>query len=275
MQLKKSHLLLMLVVVMALILLGPAGTLLAQQPNLIKNGSFEEGFITGLGVANQWGYFHSGNVKAGFYDDTWEFVVPDGEHAQLIELIDASANDTYAGIYQKVPVEAGQLYELSFKGLIRSTEGSIKASNYGYRMQYAIDQTGNEDWRNVTAWTELPWDEQPRTDPANGVFTINSLKTTFTAQGDSVTIFIRGWKKWADQSEGNYDIDAVKLVALNAEPATTPAPTVAVAATAKSEPLPETGQENTSTVNLPIVIASALLLTLLIGGALNRKRHQA
>lgn len=273
MPLKKSHLVLMLALVITFILLGPAA-LLAQQPNLIKNGSFEEGFITGLGVANQWGYFHSGNVKAGFYDDTWELVVPDGEHAQLLELIDAGANDTYAGIYQKVPVEAGRQYELSFKGLIRSTEGSIKASNYGYRMQYAIDQTGNEDWRNVAAWAELPWDEQPRTDPANGNFTVNSLKTTFTAKGDSVTVFIRGWKKWADQGEGNYDIDAVKLVALDAA-ASTPVPTAAVAATAKSEPLPETGRENTSTINLPIVIASALLLTLLIGGALNRKRHQA
>lgn len=271
MQLKKSHLLLLFALVVTFILLGPATGLLAQQPNLIKNGGFEEGFVTGLGVANQWGYFHSGNVKVGFYDESWEFVVAEGKHAQLIELIDASANDTYAGIYQKVPVEAGQQYELSFKGLIRSTEGSIKASNYGYRMQYAIDQTGNEDWRNVAAWTELPWDEQPRVTPADGTaFTINSLKTTFTAKGDSVTIFIRGWKKWADQGEGNYDIDAVKLVALSNEPAAT----ATVAATAKSEPLPETGQADAALTNVPVIVASVLLLALLIGGAISRKRPQ-
>ncbi len=248
-----------LLVVMAL--LGFAATqILAQGPNLIKNGGFEDGFVEGLGVANEWNYFHSGDVNPGFYDDSWALVVAAGEHAQLLELVNSAQMDTYAGIYQKVSVTAGQTYQFSFKGLVRSDEGSIDASNYGYRMQYALDQTGNEDWQQVTGWVELPWDEQPRTGPANGAYTINAVETTFTAGGDSVTVFIRGWKKWADGREGNYDIDAVQLIPV--EPA---------------EPLPETGGllSGTSSSLEVIGLGSLTLILVLLGGAyLNQKRRQ-
>lgn len=279
MQLKKSHVYISLCILIILIAV-PATQILAQEPNLVKNGGFEDGFVVGLGVANEWGYFHSGDVNAGFYDDTWDDVVVEGDHAQLLELIDAGVNDTYAGIYQNISVEPGQTYELSFKGLIRSDAGSITASNYGYRMQYAVDLTGNEDWQSVGTWIELPWDEQPRTGPANGsAYTINELQTTFTAGDDSVTVFIRGWKKWADYGEGNYDIDAVRLVAVEVDSEqVAPTPTKApVKAEVSEEPLPETGvNSNRSSTNLVILVASIVLIGILLGGALiNQKRHRA
>ena len=242
------------------------GQAVAQGQNLIQNGSFEEGFVEGLGVANDWGYFHSSNVDPGFYDDSWELVVADGEHAQLIELINATTTDTYAGIYQTANVSPDQSYKLSFKGLVRSDEGSIEASNYGYRMQYAIDLSGNEDWQEVTDWVELPWDEQPREGPASGAgFVMHSAEETFTATGDSVTIFFRAWKKWAGSGEGNYDIDAVRLVAIEDEETEEPA-----------EPLPETGAtaQPVRNSNLVWLVASAVVILLLIGSVFLRQRRR-
>lgn len=242
------------------------GQVVAQGQNLIKNGSFEEGFVEGLGVANDWGYFHSGNAEASFYDDSWELVVADGEHAQLIELTNATSTDSYAGIYQNVDVTPDQSYKLTFKGLVRSQEGSIEASNYGYRMQYAVDLTGNEDWQEVVHWVELPWDEQPREGPESGAgFVIHSEEKTFTATGDSVTVFLRAWKKWAGSGEGNYDIDAIRLVAMEGEEAEEPA-----------EPLPETGAnaQAAGNSNLIWLAASAVVILLLIGSAFLRQRRR-
>lgn len=266
-----------LVITLILLMYVLNGQAFAQGTNLVKNGGFEDGFVEGLGVAKEWGYFHTDNAVASFYDDTWELVVVEGEHAQLIELVDATSSDAYAGIYQTVKVTPDQTYRLSFKGLVRSDAGSIEASDYGFRMQYAIDQTGNQDWREVTDWVELPWDEQPRTGPADGSgFTINSLEKTFTADGDSVTIFIRAWKKWADGNEGNYDIDAVRLVAVGEE--ATPTPTSVPYRDPATQPLPQTGAETQApdTANLIWLSASALLILLLVGGTFwKQKRHAA
>ena len=254
----------------------------AQGPNLVQNGSFEDGFVIGLGVANDWEYFQSGNVKAGFYDDTWNLVVSDGEHAQLIELIDATSTDSYAGIYQSVSVTAGQSYQLSFDGLVRSDEGSIEASGWGYRMQYAIDQTGNTDWQAVTDWVELPWDEQPRLGPNGTTYTIGSMTDTFTADGDTVTIFIRAWKKWAGNHEGNYDIDNVQLVLADAATITTTddnadtTEDTEIVETTDTE-LPETGgvqNSNTNTGTVALFGSIALLVALLGGAVLKQKRAQ-
>jgi len=254
----------------------------AQGPNLDQNGSFEDGFVIGLGVANDWDYFHSTNVNAGFYDDTWNLVVSEGEHAQLIKLIDTTSTDSYGGIYQNIAVSAGQAYQLSFDGLVRSDEGSAEASGWGYRMQYAIDQTGNTDWQSVTDWTELPWDDQPRLGPQDATYTLGSITDTFTADGDNVTIFIRAWKKWAGNHEGNFDIDNVQLVAVDANAVA--AATTAEAATADAtktdtaQPtdttLPETGgiQNTTNTGNVALVGSAALLMLLLGGAFLNQKR---
>jgi len=251
-----------LVILVLAVLALPA---LAQGPtNLVQNGSFEDGFVEGLGVANNWEHFASGNVDPGFYDDTWSLVVADGEHAQLIELIDSTATDTYAGIYQTVALQPGQAYRLSFQGLVRSTEGDVNDSGWGYRMQYAIDQTGNTDWEAVTNWVELPWDEEPRTAPANGTaYVMHTEVTTFTATTDTATLFFRAWKKWANGNEGNYDLDAVELIPVDA--------------TATTTGLPETGGTQNTTSDWGVIAggASAAFLALLLAGAfINQKRRR-
>ncbi|MEJ2558782.1 MAG: hypothetical protein P8186_21720 [Anaerolineae bacterium] len=202
--------------------------------NVITNGGFEDGFVEGVGVAVGWGNFASGDVFAGWYDDTWSKVVYEGEHAQLLELRGATQPNRYVGIYQMVSVVPNADYALTLHGLVRSDEGSVEASNYGYRMQYGIDYTGGTNWKTET---------------------------------DKLTLFIRGLKKWADENEGNYDIDGVSLVGPyhpGVQPTTTPMPG-----------MPETGNAFGFLDNSMLVISSAALLVVLVGGAvwgLSRRR---
>jgi hypothetical protein len=80
-----------------------------------------------------------------------------------------------------------------------------------------------------------------------------------------VTVFLRAWKKWAGSGEGNYDIDAIRLVAMEGEEAEEPA-----------EPLPETGAnaQAAGNSNLIWLAASAVVILLLIGSAFLRQRRR-
>ena len=249
--------------------------------NLIVNGSFEDGFVEYEGVGVGWGRFQNGNVYAGWYDDTWHKVVCDGEHAQLLELTDAREPDRYVGIFQTVSVVPNTEYVLTLRGLVRSDSGSPEKSDYGFRMQYGIDYTGGVDWQSSNIeWIELMWDEQPRQDPTGeNQYRMETHAATIKATSNELTLFIRGWKKWPDAVEGNYDVDCVSLV--GAQGAQTPTPTSAPTTqpptpTATPESvIPETGNEFSFIENPVMVVASAALLLVLAGGALwglNRRR---
>jgi hypothetical protein len=237
--------------------------------NVITNGGFENGFVEGVGVAVGWGNFASGDVFAGWYDDTWSKVVYEGEHAQLLELRAATQPNRYVGIYQSVSVVPNAAYILTLHGLVRSDEGSVEASNYGYRMQYGIDYTGGTNWEATNIqWIELPWDEQPREDPTGqNVYQINTYTATIKTEANKLTLFIRGLKKWSDEKEGNYDVDGVSLVgpySPGPQPTATPVPG-----------MPETGNAFGFLDNSMLVVSSAVLLVVLVGGAawgLSRRR---
>lgn len=235
--------------------------------NLLVNGSFEDGFVEGQGVAVGWGRFQNGNVDAGWYDDTWEKVVCDGEHAQLLELRDAKENDRYVGIFQTVNVIPNAQYVLTLRGLVRSDSGSPENSDYGFRMQYGIDYTGGVDWQSSNIqWIELMWDEQPRQDPTGeNQYRYETHTATIKATGNKLTLFIRGWKKWADAVEGNYDLDCLSLVGPQA-PGTPPTPGQPTATPIPG--MPETGNAFAFLENPVLVVASAALLVVLAGGAL-------
>jgi hypothetical protein len=243
--------------------------------NLLVNPSFEEGFVEGQGQGVGWERFQNGNVLAGWYDDSWEKVVCDGEHAQLLELTNARENDRYVGIYQTVNVVPDAEYALTLRGLVRSDSGSPENSDYGFRMQYGIDYTGGTDWESSNIkWIELMWDEQQREDPQGDVeYRYETYNTTVKAASDQLTLFIRGWKKWADGVEGNYDLDCLSLVGPHA-PGTQPPPSGQPTATPGPE-MPETGNEFAFLENPVLVVASAALLVVLAGGAvwsLTRRR---
>lgn len=245
----------------------------AAPVNVIVNGGFEDGFVQGQGVGVGWGRFESGTAMAGWYDDTWTKVVFEGKHAQLMELKNATQQDTnFVGILQTVNVVPGASYVLTLHGLIRSDEGSPAVSHGGYKMQYGIDFTGGIDWKSSNIeWVELPWNDQPRQDPTGqNVYEMDSATATVTATTGKLTLFIRGQKKWPDGLEGNYDIDGVSLVGAqqSVTPTLTPRPTVPVTTTATTVPgLPKTGQDFGLVDDPVLAVASAALLILLVGGA--------
>ena len=182
--------------------------------NLIVNGNFEQGFQA-FGVAYGWGAFSNGQAGVGWNADTWEKVVPAGQTSdQMIEIKDALEQNRYAGIYQTVPVVSGQQYKLTIKGLIRSAEGDIKASDYGYRLQYGVNHSDSTAWELIDDedWQELPWNEQPLYDPPDGAYRFDSFEATITARSDKLTLFIRGWKKWINSGSGIYDLQEISLV---------------------------------------------------------------
>jgi hypothetical protein len=182
----------------------PSPTPIPEPTELLANGGFEEGFGED-GVAVGWHKFSNGNAAFGWHDDTWELVVWEGEHSQLLSLIDPSLNDRYMGIYQTVDVVSGNAYELTLHGLVRA---NTPPEQYGHRLYWAVDYDGGTDWQAVEQWEELPWDEQPRVAKS---FTIHDYSTVITPTGQSLTLFVRGHSKWQRYSEANFNLDGLSL----------------------------------------------------------------
>ena len=246
---------------------APATGVAPSAANLVGNGGFENGFVEGIAVG--WQRFATGLVQAGWQDDTWEPVLYEGSHAQLLTLKEASQRDQYVGIFQTMTVAPAATYVLTLHGLIRSDEGSIVKSNFGYRLQYGIDYAGGQDWQSPgVQWVELPWDEQPRTIPPAGGYRIETYAATVMSQGPRLTLFVRAWKKWPGAAEGDYDIDGVSLVVEQAAPAAAPPPppTVSGAEPPSAPQMPQTGGRAEFVSNNALALASVLLVVLLVAG---------
>jgi hypothetical protein len=203
--------------VVAGLLYIPAPVMSQDDPalqNVVLNGDFEEGFQPDFGIGYGWGGFSNGQAVIGWQSDSWDKVVVSGQNAQMIEIKESTAMDRYAGIYQTVAVVPGEQYKLTINGLIRSAEGNIAQSDYGYRLQYAIDDQGGTAWELApdTAWVELPWDEQSLTGLPESSYQRHTYETTLTAKSDRLTLFIRGWKKWINSGSGIFNLDAISLV---------------------------------------------------------------
>ena len=215
----------------------------AESVNVIENGSFEQEYT--LGVSKYWGTFdNGGNASYSYHDDTWERVVYDGEHSQLLELhtkaVGGSQKNRYMGIYQTVDVVPGTRYMFSMYGMVRSTEGTESHSSHNYRVQVGFDHNGGTDPGAVTEWWQMDWPEYWRTDP--GV--MQSYARGVTPASDKLTVFIRVRKKFPTVGEeANINLDAVSLLGLKSASGTkmiaaavTPAP-----APAKKATIPQTG----------------------------------
>ncbi len=185
----------------------------AQKPayywqDVLTNGDFEEGFGYG-GVAQGWHGFHNGSADFVWGDTIWDVAVWEGKHAQLMSVQNPLQGDRYVGIFQTFPVTKGLSYEFAFHGLIQSSAGSAEASKWGNRIQWGVDYNGGTDWQMVNYWTDAGWDEYPLLD---GSSIIGDYRITLQATSEAMTIFIRGWKKWAwSGSVANFYLDGIKL----------------------------------------------------------------
>jgi hypothetical protein len=178
--------------------------------NLLRNGNFEWG-LGEDGVGLQWTRFDNGGAKYVFSAESWPLAIHKGDYAQRITVYEAHQGDRYAGIYQRVNVIPRERYRLKLYGQVRSWAGDINASNYGYRMQYAIDWTGGTDWQAIPddKWVELPWDEQLMNSADAKLL---DFSTTIVPPGKRLTLFIRAWNKWPDPVEAQYTLDTLSLV---------------------------------------------------------------
>jgi hypothetical protein len=208
------------VLIIALLFVYPPPEAFSQQgqpgglQDMLVNGGFEGGFQEEFGVGYGWGAFSNGNAVVGWNFDDWPAVVGNGQYSQRIEIKEALSQDRYAGIYQTISVVPGEQYKLTVQGLIRSDEGDIGQSDYGYRLQYAVDYNGDTAWELVPAdaWQELPWDEQPMELASGQEFQFETYDVTITATSDKLTLFIRGWKKWINDGTGIFSLDNISVV---------------------------------------------------------------
>lgn len=221
------------------------GAVFSQQQaiqDMIVNGGFEGGFQEEFGVGYGWGGFSNGNAVVGWNGEDQPGVVADGNYSQRIEIKDALDHDRYAGIYQTISVVPGEQYKLTIKGMVRSEEGDVSVSDYGYRLQFAIDYKGDTAWELLSsdAWQELPWDEQPLVLSAGASHRLESFDTTITSKTDRLTLFIRGWKKWIDNGSGVFNLDQISLVGPAPEGFQSPvAQLAAISSEADAQPEPQ------------------------------------
>jgi hypothetical protein len=176
--------------------------------NVLHNGDFEAGFDP-KGVGIDWTGFGRVAGVFGWSDETYPTLVFQGQHAQMMRIRTTQYPDAYIGVYETAPVVKGKPYELEMHGMIRSTEGSPEKSKWGYRLQWGIDPKGGANWQAVTEWADLGWDEQSISAPSP---TMAEFKDSITPTGNTLTLFIRGWRKWTvPTSEGEFIIDGVSL----------------------------------------------------------------
>jgi hypothetical protein len=183
----------------------PTSTSVPQSTELLINGNFEEGFAEN-GVAIGWSGFSNGQAGFGWHDDTWSPVVWQGEHSQLLYIMDPSQNDRYIGIYQTVSVAPAETYTLTLHGLVRA---NTPAEDYGHRLYWGVDYNGGADWQAVENWAELAWDQQPEVADS---FIFNSYTTVITSTSQSLTLFLRGHTKWVRYGQADFNLDGLSLI---------------------------------------------------------------
>ena len=191
-----------------------AATTVCSGPNLLWNGGFENGFAPN-GVAFYWtGFNNGGRANYGYYDEMWPPVVSQGSHGQLLEinsknLPDGTDPDRVIGIAQRVYLQAGATYQVSFDAMMREAPVATDEDAYRYEVLWGYSTTGSTDTNQMTYKQLVPLTTiYPRTEPG----AMQSYTTQFTAPGGYTTLAIWGLKKWATVNrELDVNLDNVVL----------------------------------------------------------------
>ena len=196
-------------------------------PNLIMNGGFENGFAAN-GVGYYWyGYTNGGRANYGFYDEMWPPVVSEGRHGQLLEInskgLAATDPDRIIGILQRVSLQPGVTYEISFDSAMREAPVAADEDPYRYMVEWGYSTTGTTDPAQMLFRERVPLNTiLPRTDPGDNAMQSYSAKFVAPAGGHT-TIAIWGLKKWATlERELDVNIDNVTLRACGWTPVQPP-----------------------------------------------------
>jgi hypothetical protein len=248
--------------------------------DVIRNGGFEGSFDELLGVADEWAPYTNGQAFVGWYDEQWPEAVFAGDHSQLMEIdeVDGNVLDSVIAIFQTVEVVPNSEYDLTIHALMRTDAPEAERNNNEYEMNWGIDPTGSGDYDNVQEWVLMPLTEQLRIG-SNGEFPEDVplfyeviSGTVVTSGTNSITLFIRGVKKFPTGTEVNFDVDNVSLI--GPDPAAAPAPDGSdfiAPADAGSQPapvemdndLPQTGAGLSTGASVGIFTAGGLILVVI------------
>ena len=184
-------------------------------PNIVMNGSFENGFAAN-GVGFYWsGFTNGGRANYGFYDEMWPPVVSQGTHGQLLEInskgLPATDPDRIIGVMQRLWLQPGVTYEISFDAAMREAPVAADEDPYRTMVEWGYSTTGTTDPAQMLYRQSVPLPILPRTDP--GAHAMQSYSARFTAPaGGYTTIALWGLKKWATlERELDVNIDNVAL----------------------------------------------------------------
>lgn len=271
---------LVLLIVIALALTGFSGgpgsggsTGTANPVNVIKNGGFEERDPNSSegSLPLYWQPYSNGGAFFGWYDETWPEAVYQGEHAQLMEifLFHGDFQERVIAIHQTVGVTRNADYELTLQAILRSDAGFEYRNNNEIEMSWGVDFSGQGNYDNVDKWVVMPLTEQFRlgsfgeTPDDVPLFYQTVTGTIRTGDSNQITLFIRGMKKFATQTEALFDVDEVSLVGPSSTTVIITPESPAGPTTKAGENLPASGGTLPRNLSLGVLLLGGVVLVLL------------
>ncbi len=236
--------------------------------DVIRNGGFEERDSDPMnGAALEWTAYGNGQAHIGWYDETWPEAVKSGEHAQLMEIFQVEGNilDRVVAVHQTVNVVPNSAYDLTIHAIMRSDAPEPLRNQDEYEMNWGIDPSGQGNYDNVETWNHMPLTEQLRVGshgdiPDNQPLFYEVITGTVnTGSSSSLTLFIRGVKKFPNGTEVNFDIDDVSLVG--------PKGPVVIIRPESDNNLPNTGVNLPPNLSIGALVLGGLVIVLLGGAA--------
>ena len=162
-----------------------------------------------------------------------------GDHNTLaLHIQSTDEMDARLGVYQTVNVTPGENYRFSMSTTIQVQAEARTLDQYGpdgklipqapnHTFELYFDHTGNTNWRAIPfeKWTNVPIPEEKLwfsvedtvEDGLDALAVIYNYETMVKARSDKMTIFITGWRKWANFRTTIFNIDCVWLTPLDAQ----------------------------------------------------------
>lgn len=138
----------------------------------------------------------------------------------------ADENDMRLGVYQTVEVVPGRDYRFSMSGTIQVQSGGgtlqpndpeVPREAQNHTIEVSFDQSGGTDWANVPLHDRhnVQFKEEKLefkvSEDDEDIAIIQDYQTIIKPKSNKVTIFITGWRKWANWRTAIFTIDCISL----------------------------------------------------------------